>query len=87
MATQKTKKPTSIHQLLSNVEHQKNKRLAEKEKSSKKTKIAKLVKSSNEVDKEAKLKNDILKFNEEGFIVVEEDDRERNSKSICLSRD
>ena len=79
------KKTSILNTLLDNVEHQKNKRLAEKEKASKKTKITKLLKSSSEIDKEAKLKNDLLKFNEEGFIVVEADDIKKQVLGLTVS--
>ena len=53
--------------LLDNVEEHKNKRLAEKIKSSNKLKINKKQTETNTDLLEAKLKNDMLTFNEKGL--------------------
>jgi hypothetical protein len=75
MKTKTTKKNSSIlNTLLNNVEHRKNKRLATQTKESKKVKQAKMDNQGNIDYKEAKLKADILQFNEEKYIVIENND-------------
>ena len=81
-----SKKKSSLTQtLLSGVEHTKNKRLAEKEKTSKKVKLSKKDKE-NDIDyQESKLKSDILRFNTEGYVVINQDDLEKDIIDLSLS--
>jgi hypothetical protein len=59
--------------LRDNVQNHKNKRLAESEKVSSKKKQAKVARATEIDSLEAKLRSDVLRFNEEGFIVIEDD--------------
>lgn len=81
-----SKKKSSLTQtLISGVEHTKNKRLAEKEKTSKKVKLSKKDKE-NDIDyQESKLKSDILRFNTEGYVVINQDDLEKDIIDLSLS--
>lgn len=71
--------------LRANVENHKTKRLAESEKTSKKNKQAKIVRESEVNSQEAKLRSDILRFNEEGFVVIKIDDLEKNVEELSIS--
>jgi len=85
----KSKGPTknsSIYSTLNDrVLQLKNKRKAEAEKSSKKIKQTKLTQQNNIDFAQNKLKADILKFNEDGFIVIETDDIEYTVPEISIS--
>jgi len=86
MSQRKPKKNTSLYSTLNErVVQIKNKRKAEIQKSSGKIKQTKIDRQ-NDIDyKESKLKADILKFKEDGFIVIEQDDIECTVQEISVS--
>lgn len=65
-----SKNNSIVNTLLDDVQKRKNKRLAEQQKTSKKSKVLKAVATDNKVLVEGKLKADILRFNEEGYKVI-----------------
>jgi hypothetical protein len=71
-----TKKNSIYKTLLENVSTKINKRAASKLKQSKKVKQAKLSRQANIDLSESKLKNDIAQFNEDKFMVIEQNDIE-----------
>jgi hypothetical protein len=74
-----------LNTLQDNVQRQKEKKLVEQQKALKKTKLAKVQREEKADSYEAKLKANILKFNEEGFKLIEEDDIEFIVPQLSIS--
>ena len=81
-----SKKSSITQTILSNIDTTRNKRLAEKEKSSKKVKQAKADKEIDIDYEESKLKSDILKFNTEGYVVINNNDLVKDIVDVSLSK-
>jgi hypothetical protein len=81
-----SKKSSFTQTILSNIQITKDKKLAEKEKSSKKAKLSKINKEIDIDYEKSKLKSDILKFNTEGYVVINENDLEKDIIDISLSK-
>lgn len=80
------KKSSFTQTILSNIQKEKEKKLVEKVKSSKKAKLSKM---NEEIDLnyiESKLKSDLLKFNTEGYVVINENDLEKDIVDLSLSK-
>ena len=72
--------------LLSNIQSTKEKKLAEKAKAAKKAKVSKLSKEMDIDYVESKLKSDLLKFNNQGYVIITENDLEKDIIDITLSK-
>lgn len=81
-----SKKSSLTQTILSNIQNTKDKKLAEKEKSFKKAKQSMINKEIDIDYGESKLKSDILKFNTEGYVVINNNDLEKDIIDISLSK-